>query len=148
MEISQLVECARAFESFLRQFEPAISIRPILAESPFLDVYQEELPVGGGVYVIRTRERIVYIGKARHFGRIWGHTGIPKNGKFADCRFITDDTLNRIDEASETALRDGQFFIDFLLTTPEEFCSCVETFLQSVYWSSAGEHPVGNRRIG
>ena len=153
MKISDLENRATQLQSLLQGADASVKIVFVPATDIFLNIYQRDLHSGGGVYVLRTDEQILYIGKARQFGRIWGHTGIPKKAadgtlEFSDCRFVTDPTLDRLDPGIKDQLRKGHFFIDYFVVMPTELCSVLETFLQSVYWLASKKHPPGNRQIG
>jgi hypothetical protein len=124
----------------------------IAARDVFINVYQNVLPQGSGVYWFSLPDGdVFYIGKADSFTRIWDHTFaasyIEDNVRgFPTCVFCKHQGLSN---QQREDIRRGHFHIDYLTVNPGALAPVFEIHLQAVYFlREGGRLPACNAKFG
>jgi hypothetical protein len=149
MQAVQLGRDAADFAKYLNAISGAtcaIKCEHIPAADVFVNVYQNDLPNGSGVYWFSLPNgEVFYIGKGdakkkrKPFVRIWAHTYAAKKNEenvwtFPDCVFCTEESyLTALSDNEREDILRGQFRIDYLTVGPGDLADVFEVHLQGVY---------------
>jgi hypothetical protein len=156
MKAAELVQRADAFAQWLSgTWSKPVSCSYVSSENRnFIDVYQNPLPPGAGVYFFASPEgEVFYVGKTEarraDFGRIWFHIGtaadLASGGRgFPNAWFRS----KRLLPVMRDAIEKGEFQLHYLVITPPQLTSLFEVYLHTACFFSDGQLPACNAQFG